>query len=330
MATVSAVVNNSKPVSDRLRGQVLEAIEALEYRQNLLARALYTKRSMSLAFLVPSIANPFFSSVLRSVEETAHRKGYSVFLGSTNGDPEKVEFYKDRLLAMAIDGVIAVLSWDLVSTDLIDTLRDKGTPVVGVAGSRLVPEIDCFVSDDVAAGKQAARYLVGLGHRSIAFVGAIDSQTTALRYEGVRQALAELGIESDPRLLVQVQGYAEADAFEAISQLVMNNVKFSAVVAFNDVMAIGVLGALQDQGFAVPGDVSVIGFDDTVSAYTRPKLTTVACPKEDLGEQGVLRLLERIEGDKSEPQVHRLPTTLIVRESARRYLFDGARPVLIG
>lgn len=309
------MVNNSKPVSEPLRRRVQDAIHELGYRQSLLARALYTKRTMTIAFLVPTISNPFFSEVLRAVEETAHANNYSVFVGCTNGDPAKVEFYKDRLIALGVDGVLAVLSWDIVNGDLINALREHNIPVVGVAGSRIIPDIDCFVSDDVGAGEQAARYLVGLGHRQIAFIGAKESQTTELRYAGLSRALSELGIEPDPRLLVQVQGYGENDAGLAISELFMQNSSFTAVVAFNDVMALGALCALEDQGFKVPGRISVVGFDDTVSAYARPRLTTVACPKEELGVQGVTKLLARIEGDDSAPTINRLPTRVVVRDS---------------
>jgi DNA-binding LacI/PurR family transcriptional regulator len=317
VATVSAVVNNSKPVSEPLRQRVQEAIEALGYRQNLLARALYTKRTMTLAFLVPSIENPFFAEVLRAVEETAHANNYSVFVGSTNGDRAKVEFYRDRLIALGVDGVLTVLSWDVVSSDLIPALQAYEIPVVGVAGSRTLANIDCFVSDDFGAGEQAARYLLGLGHRQIAFIGSKDSQTTVLRYEGVKSALSKSDIEPDPSLLITVDGYEEADGSRAVSELIVQNSEFTAVVAFNDVMALGALSAFEDQGLSVPERLSVISFDDTISGYTRPRLTTVVCPKHDLGAKGVAKLLARIEGDDSPPQIHKLPTRILARESTR-------------
>ncbi|HHW08442.1 MAG TPA: LacI family transcriptional regulator [Firmicutes bacterium] len=317
IATVSAVVNNNKPVSTPLRRRVLTAIEELGYRPNLMARALQTRKSGNLAFLVTSIANPFFTSVLQAVENAAIKKGYCVFVGNTEGDQSKVAFYKERIPAMGVDGLLVVLSWDIAASDLIQTFLRQKIPVVGVAGSRVTPAIDCFVSADEAAGEQAARYLIGLGHRHIAFVGAKDSETTRLRYGGVRKALAELGMEEDPRLLVLADGYSERDAYEAVGTLIGRNVSFTAIVAFNDVMAHGVLNALIDQGLSVPERVSVVGFDDTVSQYTRPKLTTIACPSRELGEKGLEKLLARLEGDDSPPQIYHLPTRLIVRQSTR-------------
>jgi DNA-binding LacI/PurR family transcriptional regulator len=189
--------------------------------------------------------------------------------------------------------------------------------VVGVAGSRVTPVIDCFVSADEAGGEQAARYLIGLGHRCIAFVGAKDSETTNLRYRGVCKALAELDIDKDPRLLVLADGYSEGDAYTAVGTLIGRNAFFTAIIAFNDVMAHGVLNALIDQGLSVPERVSVVGFDDTVAKYTRPKLTTIACPSKDLGENGLQKLLSRIEGDDAAPQTYYLPPKLIVGQSTR-------------
>ncbi len=317
IATVSAVVNGSKPVSPALRERVLASVSELGYRPNLVARALQTRKTKSLAFLVTSIANPFFTAVLRSVEATALKNGYCVFIGNTEGDQSKVAFYKERILAMGVDGLVAVLSWDIATSDLIPTFLAHKIPVVGVAGSRVRPEIDCFVSADEAAGEQATRYLAGLGHRHIAFVGAVESETTRLRYRGMCKALTELGIECDSRLLVQVGGYGESDAYAAVTALLTRNVPFTAIVAFNDVMAHGVLNALLDQGLSVPERVSVVGFDDTVSQYTRPKLTTVACPSRALGEQGLLKLIARMNGDDSPPATHFLPTELVVRQSTR-------------
>lgn len=320
VATVSAVINGSRPVSDELRKRVQQAIAELDYRPNLVARALYTRRTQSLGLLVPSITNPFFAAVVKAAEETAHEKGYAVFVGNTDGDPAKSRAYADRMLAMGVDGLLVVLSWDVVASGLIETFRSRGVPVVGVAGGRLVPDIDCFVSDDVGAGKQAANYLISLGHRNIAFIGAEQSKTTELRYTGAMQAFAEAGIEADERLLIRVTGYTSADAAAAVSQLLARGVAFTGLLVFNDVMAVGALDALESQGLSVPEQVSICGFDDTVSVYSRPRLTTVACPSEALGRSAVGRLLQRIGGDKAPPEVHTLPTKLIVRESTRARL----------
>ncbi len=218
---------------------------------------------------------------------------------------------------MGIDGVLVVLSWDVVSSGIAGHLLREKVPVVGVAGARPAPGIDGFVTDDEGAGDLAGCYLLGMGHRALAFVGAADSETTRLRYAGLTRALRGAGLCPDPRLLVEVGGYAQHDAYAGVVHLITRNVPFTAVVAFNDVMALGVLNALEDQGLHVPGRVSVVGFDDTTSEYARPKMTTVACPKEALGVRGVRQLLARIRGDDSPPATHLLPPALIVRQSTQ-------------
>lgn len=317
VATVSAVLTGRRRVSAALRERVEKAVLDLDYRPNLLARALLTKRSQCIALLVPSLANPFFTCLLEAVERRAHENGYSVFVGSTEGDPAKVAFYRDRLVAMGLDGVLLALSWDIVSGGVAEAVVSRGVPVVGVAGARVSEAIDCFVTDDEASGATAGRYLLGLGHRRIAFVGAMDSETTRLRYAGLCAALQAAAVQPDHRLLVTATGYREGDAYEAVIGLIARNVPFTAVVGFNDVMALGALNALEDHGLSVPERVSVVGFDDTHSAYCRPKMTTVACPKEALGEHGVERLLARIAGDRPTPAVCRLPASLVARQSTR-------------
>jgi len=315
VGTVSKVINDNPSVNAELRRRVQEVVAETGYRPSLVARALHTKRTRSLAFLVPSITNPFFAGVLHAVETAAHKEGYSVFVGSTEADPERVALYQERLLAMGVDGVLLVLSWDIVSGGLVPALCKQGLPVVGVAGSRIVADIDCFVPDDVAGGEMAAGYLLGLGHRRIAFLGTRDSRTTELRYAGVRHALTDFGIEHDPALVVHAPGFAEADGARAVHELIGRRTGFTAVVAFNDVLAVGALNALEDQGIGVPGRISLIGFDDTVSAYSRPKMTTVACPVAVLGERAVQRLLARLEGEDAPPTVHPVPMRFVVRSS---------------
>jgi DNA-binding LacI/PurR family transcriptional regulator len=317
VATVSAVLTGRRRVSADLRARVEQAMADLDYRPNLLARALPTRRSQCLALLVPSLANPFFTSLLQAVERRAHENNYSVFVGSTEGDPAKVTFYRERLLAMGVDGVLLALSWDIVHGRVAEALTARGVPVVGVAGARIVSGIDCFVTDDIAAGSTAARYLLGLGHRRIAFIGAHESETTRLRYTGLHTALDEAGAAADPALFVAAGGYTEADAYAAVVELIGRNIPFTAVVGFNDVMALGALNALEDHGLTVPERVSVIGFDDTTSAYSRPKMTTVACPKHIIGDRGVARLLLRVGGQRPDPEVHLLAPCLVARQSTK-------------
>jgi DNA-binding LacI/PurR family transcriptional regulator len=316
---VSAVINNSRPVSAGLRARVEQAIAELEYRPSLVARALFTKRTRALALLVPSLANPFFAALLREVETTAYARDYSVFVGSTEGDPRKANAYGDRLLAMGVDGLLVSLSWDIVSSGVVASCLAHGVQVVGASGARITSAVSCFVGDDVLGGAQATKHLLELGHRRIAFLGSLHSEASRLRHAGVKQALAEAGQEADDKLFIPAQGYTEANAYQAMRRRINGNSPFSAVICFNDVMAIGAINALLDLSLAVPNDMSVIGFDDTLVAYARPKLTTVAYPTEEIGRSAAAHLIARVEGQILPPLVTRCATRLVVRESTRAF-----------
>ncbi len=318
VSSVSKVLNDKPNVSAAVRARVRAVVQELGYRPSVAARSLHSKRTQTLAFLVPSIENPFFSAVLRSVEDSAHADGYGVLVGNTHGDAARVTAYRERLLALGIDGVLFAQSWDIVSGDLLSTLRARGVPAVGVAGSRVVQDTDSFVPDDIGGGALASRYLLGLGHRRIAFLGSRDSRTTELRYAGFCQALAAAGLEHDPDLLVLADGYDERAASRAVDTLIARHLPFTALVAFNDIMALGALQALQRQGLGVPDWVSLIGFDDTVSAYACPQMTTISCSKETMGREAVRQLLRRMGGDGGALCQRRLPMGLTVRASTTR------------
>lgn len=317
-STVSAVLNGTKFVRAALRDRVEEAVASLGYRPNLIARALHGKRTRTLACLVPSLTNPFFSQMAAAVDEAAHEAGYSVLVGAVQGDPNRVAAYVDRLLAIGVDGALVSLEWNILHSELIPRLLAHSVPVVGVGGGVAIPEIDCLLHDDQAAGEIAGRYLLGLGHRQIAFLGNVESRATELRYTGLSTALRAAGIDNDPALKVEVPGYREDDGMLALGALMARNVSFTAVVAVNDIFALGTLNALETQGLTVPAHVSLVGFGDTISSYTRPKLTTIAYPKRELGIQGARRLLARVVGDYEGPTAAwRLPVSLVVRESTR-------------
>jgi DNA-binding LacI/PurR family transcriptional regulator len=324
IATVSAVTNGGKGVSEAVRQRVWQAVAELGYRPSLVARALHSGRTQSLALLVPSVANPYFAAIVQAVERQAHARGYSLFVATSEGDPGRVASYRERILAMGIDGVLATLSWDVLEGNLVPVLLERGIPVVGVAGSRAAEGLDCFVADDLEAGRQLGRYLFGLGHRAVAFLGPPDSAAAAQRARGLEEAMAEAGVAPDPRLRVELDGHGEGSGYRGVEILLARGVRFTAVVAFNDAVALGALNALEDQGLRVPERVSVAGFGDTVSAYARPKITTVTYPKEELGRLALDRLLQRIGGWQGPPEVRRLPVGLAVRQSTRAPADGGA------
>ena len=311
VATVSAVVNGSRPVRPEVRQRVEEAIRELGYRPNRLARALQTRRSRTLALVVPSLGNPLFVRLADAVETACHRSGYALFVASSQGRPARVREQAERLMGLGVDGVLAALAWDVVEGLPWAELAARGVPVVGAAGTRVVPAVDRFVVDDEDAGRLAGEHLRELGHRVVGFLGVADSLATEVRSRGVAAGLGPGG-----RLVCsEALGHGEAEGAAATRELLRRAADLTAVVALNDAMAVGALEALREAGRPVPGRVSVVGFGDTVAAFAHPKLTTLAYPTDALGEQAVERLLARLHGRADPPQVCRAAARLLVRAS---------------
>lgn len=315
VATVSAVINGSRPVSERLRQRVLAAIEELQYRPNHVARALSTKKTFVIGGLVPSIANPFFPQILKSFEEVAFRHSFSVVVCNTDGNPEKVRRYQEMLLEHRVAGVFLTLTWDLARPEVIRPFLEAKIPVVGVAGARAVDGIDLIMPDDEWGSREMTAILLRLGHRRIAFIGVKESETTRRRLQGFRAACCDAGVEVCDKLIRLGTRFDEDEGYALTKRLLAEKAEFTALFAYNDVMAQGALTALAEGGIRVPEDVSVVGFDDTLARFTRPKLSSVAIPKEQMGRLAADLLLERIHGYKGEPERILLRPEPIVRES---------------
>jgi len=298
VGTVSAVLNGKDTVSPQTKKRVLRAIEELDYRPNIIARALYKNKTNSIGYLVPDIGNPGFSSLLRSVEHSLSRLSYSVFVGDTRGKPEVAEEYLDRMLGMRMDGLLFALTWDLTQDSFIERIKKQGIPAVGVSANRIRREIDCFVFDEEKGGRMAGKYLYNLGHRQVVYLGPKESAVGEARLKGLLSAKAEFPAVDFRELVGFADGYDRDAGYEAMLKILGQGEPFTAVVVFNDAMAIGALDALLDQGFAVPTDVSLLTFGNWFANMTRPKLTTVVNPYEELAKEAVACLLERIRSNR--------------------------------
>jgi len=318
IATVSAVINGTKAVSPELIKRVLKAIDKLNYRPNLLAKALLGKNSGLIAVLVPSMTNPFYPDLLEAVEYAATQKNYGVFICTTHRQVDRVDYYIERLLGMNIDGAIITLSSEIVGSKLVRDFLEHGIKVVGVTGGRAVPEIDCYVLDDELSTRTVCNYLTGLGHREIVYVGPDPDKscTSSLRYKGLRKAVQDLSSVTRIELIPVFCTYGGDSAYESTINLIASGSTFSAIVCYNDPTAMGVVNALRDQGLEVPGDVSVIGFDDTMASFIRPALTTMAVDRRNLAFAATERLFRLIESpDEHQPELVKVPTSLVVRAS---------------
>lgn len=315
VATVSAVLNNKPGVSEAAREKVLESIRELNYRPNRIARALSKNRSSIVGILVPSIDNPFFPQVVKSIEDVFSRNHFVTLVGNTEGSVERTLYYIKTMLGGWVDGLIVSMTWEMNQPEVLEMLHSSGVPIVGLAGARVIPGVDAVIPDDRKGAYEAVRYLISLGHRRIGFLGVIDSQTTQLRLEGYKDALAEGGISFDDELVILGRSYENADGYMLAKAFLQRVPRPTALFCFNDVMALGALAALHEEGISIPGQMSIMGFDDTAGSYSYPQLTSVALPKAEMGFLAASRLLERIEGKGGGPQVIRVKPKLVIRES---------------
>lgn len=324
VATVSAVINNKPVVSEESRRKVLQAIEELDYRPNRVARALSRNSSNTIGVLVPSVDNPFFPQVVKSVEDVCFQNRFVTLIGNTEGKPERALYYIKSMLSGWADGLLITLTWEMTQPEVLDSLKRAGVPVVGFAGARVIPEFDAVIPDDVRGAFDAVRYLVDLGHREIGFIGVHDSQSTALRLQGYKEALKQAEIAIDDGLIMLGSGYEKADGYMLAKALLRRSPRPTALFCYNDVMALGALTALHEENIRIPEDVSILGFDDTAGRYCYPQLTSVALPKAEIGFLAASRLLERIRGKDGPQEVITVKPQLVIRDST------GPGPLLRG
>lgn len=275
--TVSNVVNERPVVRPETRERVLAAIEELGYVPNQVGRELRGGPTGSLALVVPELQNPYFARLAERMQAAARARGRTVSVEVSLHSAATERAHISGRSSRPVDAVVISPS-ALTAEDLRD--RTSGPPVV-LLGEMLLaaPDIVHVAIDNVASASEVVRHLVAAGHRRLLFLGADEGRrsTGADRLVGFRLASAEAGLDEDPALIRHVSDWTREGGRDEIAAALAEGLDFDAVVAGNDLLAIGALIALLDAGLRVPEDVAVVGWDDLVeAAWTRPALTTVA------------------------------------------------------
>jgi len=315
--TVSHVINNTRFVSPEARERVLQAMQELGYRPNVLARSLRRGETYTLGLILPDSANPFFAEIARAMEDAAFRRGYNVILGNSENDLEKERLYVDVLVTKQVDGLIFVASGDRSRS--LEDLVHQDLPVVVVDRQLANVEVDTVLTDNFQGGFQATRTLLELGHRRIGCItGPSHLTPSAQRVIGYRRALEAAGLGVDESLIVRGD-FQPRSGYQAAQALMHTPQPPTAIFVCNDMMAIGALRALAEMGLRVPEDVSLIGFDDIeLASYTTPPLTTIRQDKAAMAQTALNLLLERIVDRQIPARQRVIPVTLVERQSTRR------------
>ncbi len=319
-ATVSRVLNNTGGVSEHTRKRVEQAIADLGYRYNALAGSLKKQQSGLLGHIVPSIAGPVAPMLARAVEEQAQKSGYNVILCNSFDSPEKEMANLDILLERRVDGIVFSAP---LSAENVKIARNRGVPVVIIERRAEIDGFHFVESNNLKGAYDAVTYLIGLGHRRIGLIlGPQSAIITKLRLEGYGLALADAGLSTDAHL-VSEGNYSRVSGYEAMIKFLALKQRPTAVFAANDTMAIGAMQAARHAGLDVPGDVSIIGFDDTYAELAIPQLTTVHQPLHEIGTLATKIVIACIDGSEdSYPLENVLPCQLKEREST------GSAPTL--
>jgi DNA-binding LacI/PurR family transcriptional regulator len=311
-ATVSVVLNDvpGRSIPQVTRDRIKAAAKAMNYQPNLLARSLRSRRTLTIGILVPELGDGYHTQVMSGIGDQLIKAGYFYFTAHHRHKRNLVEEYTRMLIGRGAQGIIA-----------IDTMLEHsiGIPVVAVAGHKHIEGVTNVLLDHARAAELALTHLYSLGHRKIAFMrGQPFSSDSDERWRSLVTVAERLGLEIKPELVVSLERDLTSPelGYPVVQQLLAAKEPFTAIVAFNDISAIGAIRALQDVNLRVPEDVSVIGFDDIkAAAFTLPRLTTINQPLEEIGRIATQSLLNRIHNTVPPRDEITVEPELIVRES---------------
>jgi DNA-binding LacI/PurR family transcriptional regulator len=330
-ATVSIVLNNAplaRYIAPGTKERIQKTAKRLGYRPNAMARFLRSKRSHTVGVMLFDITDPFCTPILRGIENALFQGSYLSILTDAHNQRNRFERYLEMLLDRHVEGLVVVANWLFVDINLLADLVKRNIPAVTIGWEVQAETVSSVMVDNEAGGRLALEHLYRLGHRKIAFIRGpkrlIDS---APRWKGIQKFAHSAGLEIDPQLVADLPDFFEPNSsFEGgmrlTEELLRKKRRFTALVAFDDVTAFGVIRALTKAGVKVPEQCSVVGFDDVaLAAQSAPSLTTVRQPLEAMGTISVSIVMEAINAalEKRDMPIvhHRAAPELVVRDSTR-------------
>jgi DNA-binding LacI/PurR family transcriptional regulator len=319
-STVSRVLNPTSAtavsISEETKQSVFEAVKQLGYYPNLAAQSLRGQKTMLIAMLIADISNPYYHQMVRAVQDVARKRNYDVLIANSDHDPENEQHFIQGIVRRPPDGVI-LTPYHLTCDDIDAMVERTGVSVVSLGRHLCHGGVDCVYADDEKATYDATRWLIKQRqHKKIAYIAVPGAHPSVRRLRGFHRAMKAAGLIVPPEYVAPGDFMFESGE-KAMRQLLRLPSPPTAVIACNDLMALGCLEAAEKAGFEVPGDVAVVGFDN-IPETTRvmPKLTTIAQFPKEMGEMLATALFERIAGEASGPaRLFEVPCKLMVRES---------------
>ena len=317
-ATASRALNPGTRllVSEETARRVTEAAERLGYRPNPVARSLRTRRSHTVGVIIPDLNNPLFPPIVRGLEDRLAEHGYVALIGNTDGDAARERMVFDQMRARHVDGF--VLATATLHSDILDEAAEAGLPVVLMNRTAEGYPFSSVSVDNEQGVRAAVAHLISLGHTRIGHIaGPQDISTTLARLRGFLDSMRSHNLPVDDSQVVYAAALSLAEGLRCGRELLEGNAEVTAIVAGNDMLAVGCYGAFDELGVRCPQDVSIIGFNDMPFIdRLRPPLSTVRFPHYQLGTEAANLLLERIGTDGGGPvKILYLAPELIVRGS---------------
>jgi DNA-binding LacI/PurR family transcriptional regulator len=311
--TVSRALRHSPLVNKETAERISQIAASMGYWPDAVARGLVTKKTRTIGVVVTTIADPFIGEVVSGIEEVANDHGYSVFLANSNADPAREIRVAQSFQQRRVDGILVAAS--RVGALYIPLLGQLKVPIVLINNQHPDEFVQSVVIDNVTASLEAVQHLIQLGHQRIAYIGdQFGFQSDTERFGGYRQALALADYPFLPELVVHGDGKPEG-GMQAVEKLLALPTPPTAVFCYNDMSAIGALRGIRAHGLRVPGDISLVGFDDLfIAAYSDPPLTTVRQPKRQMGRMAMEILLELFSNADKKANI-KVQGELVVRES---------------
>jgi LacI family transcriptional regulator len=318
-AAVSHVLTNNMAVAipAETRERIQAAMRELGYIPDRSAQSLRTRKTYTIASIIPDITNPFYPAFQRGIQDVARQQAYDLVMYNTDGEAELERKCLQSVQEARVDGLIVVLF--SLELDALQPLIERDISIVAISGPGMSDlPIDCVYVDNGIAARAAVDYLLAQGHRQIAMLAGVEENPPRLwRIQGYRAALAG-HIPALPELLIEEGPFNEVGGYQGARTLLARSPRPTAIFAANDLMAIGAIKAIREAGLRVPDDIAVVGFDNISAAeLVTPQLTTIAQAQEQMGRTAAELLFTRIAGEAPEtPRTIELPFELVVRESA--------------
>jgi DNA-binding LacI/PurR family transcriptional regulator len=330
-ATVSIVLNDAplaRYIASGTKKKIEETAKRLGYRPNAMARFLRSKRSQSIGVMLTDVTDPFCTPILRGIENALYPLAYLPIFADAHNQRERFERYLEMLLERHVDGLIVVANWLLVDIHVLADLNKAEVPTVTIGWEIPGNRVSFAMVDNEAGGRMALEHLHQLGHRRIAVIlGPKRLIDSAPRWRGIQKFAQSAKLEIDPSLVTRLPDVFDANAsfeqgYRLTEELLQKKKKFTALLAFDDLTALGAIRALAKAGISVPEQCSVIGFDDVaISGLAVPSLTTVRQPLETMGGAAVNIVMEAIKAGHENRDwsavAQKLHAELVIRDSTR-------------